>query len=37
MDELEFTEAHSNLMDQIFEYQLYQDAAYDSDSEEEES
>ena len=36
MDEMEFTEAESNMNDLISEYQQYQDAEVDEDSEEEE-
>ena len=34
MDEMEFTEAESNLADLISEYQQYQDATADDDLEE---
>ena len=33
MDEMEFTEAHSNINDLVSEYQQYQDAAIDEDGE----
>mmetsp|Transcript_6033 Transcript_6033/g.9022 ORF Transcript_6033/g.9022 Transcript_6033/m.9022 type:complete len:443 (-) Transcript_6033:231-1559(-) len=36
MDEMEFTEAESNLNDLIAEYQQYQDAGVDEDEEEDE-
>ena len=36
MDEMEFTEAESNLSDLVTEYQNYQDAAADDEGEEEE-
>jgi tubulin beta len=36
MDEMEFTEAESNLNDLIAEYQQYQDAAVDDEEEAEE-
>lgn len=35
MDEMEFTEAESNMKDLISEYQQYQDASIDDDDEEE--
>ena len=36
MDELEFTEAESNLVDLISEYQQYQDASAMDDEDEED-
>jgi tubulin beta len=36
MDEMEFTEAESNLNDLIAEYQQYQDAAVDDEEEEDD-
>lgn len=36
MDEMEFTEAESNLSDLVTEYQNYQDASADDEGEEEE-
>ena len=36
MDEMEFTEAESNLSDLVTEYQHYQDASADDEGEEEE-
>jgi tubulin beta len=36
MDEMEFTEAESNLNDLIAEYQQYQDAAVEDDEEEDD-
>ena len=36
MDEMEFTEAESNLSDLVTEYQNYQDASVDDESKEEE-
>eukprot|EP00463_Aulacantha_scolymantha_P002858 TRINITY_DN35_c0_g1_i5.p1 TRINITY_DN35_c0_g1~~TRINITY_DN35_c0_g1_i5.p1 ORF type:complete len:107 (-),score=38.78 TRINITY_DN35_c0_g1_i5:155-442(-) len=36
MDEMEFTEAESNLNDLVSEYQQYQDAGIDDDDEEGE-
>ena len=36
MDEMEFTEAESNLNDLIAEYQQYQDAAVEDDEDEDE-
>ena len=35
MDEMEFTEAESNLSDLVTEYQNYQDASADDEGEEE--
>jgi tubulin beta len=35
MDEMEFTEAESNMHDLVSEYQQYQDATADDDQEEE--
>jgi tubulin beta len=35
MDELEFTEAESNMNDLVSEYQQYQDMGVDDDDEEE--
>jgi len=37
MDEMEFTEAESNLNDLVSEYQQYQDAGIDDDDEEGDS
>jgi len=37
MDEMEFTEAESNLNDLVSEYQQYQDAGIDDDDEDDES
>lgn len=36
MDEMEFTQAESDLSDLVIEYQNYQDATADDESEEEE-
>jgi tubulin beta len=36
MDEMEFTEAESNMNDLVSEYQQYQDAAADNDDEYDE-
>merc|ERR1712241_1514645 len=36
MDEMEFTEAESNMNDLVYEYQQYQDATADDDDDEEE-
>ena len=36
MDEMEFTEAESNLSNLVTEYQNYQDASSDDEGEEEE-
>ena len=36
MDEMEFTEAESNMNDLVSEYQQYQDASVDEDFEEDE-
>ena len=36
MDEMEFTEAESNMNDLVSEYQQYQEATVDEDFEEEE-
>merc|ERR1711924_257474 len=36
MDEMEFTEAESNMNDLVSEYQQYQDATAEDDAEEEE-
>ena len=36
MDEMEFTEAESNMNDLVSEYQQYQDASVDDDFEEDE-
>ncbi|PNX65144.1 tubulin beta chain [Trifolium pratense] len=36
MDEMEFTEAESNMNDLVSEYQQYQDATADDDEYEEE-
>jgi len=36
MDEMEFTEAESNMNDLVSEYQQYQDATAEDDAEDEE-
>lgn len=37
MDEMEFTEAESNMNDLVVEYQQYQDAALEDEEEDEET